>query len=182
MKPAKKLCQKFKLATFSESGCCTVAWRQVQQDLSAVNWRRMLNCAATQHYGHSIGLYLRLYFLLWPNWPKPDWTGRRTNASALEPSVYLVHTSNGGAMKCAIRRERTDCNSMSTQTVVFAHNNDKMNDLRQRMCPVDEEDSSMWFRHGRTVWGSVTSNSLRPAWCRITCANATSNQPPSVTS
>ena len=45
----------------------------------------MLNCAATQHYGHSIGLYLRPYFLLWPNWPKPDWTGGRTNASALWP-------------------------------------------------------------------------------------------------
>ena len=61
----------------------------------------------------------------------------------------MVHTSNGGASKCAIRKEKTDCNSMSTQAVVYASNNDKVNDLRQRMCPVDDGDSSRRIGHGR---------------------------------
>ena len=141
----------------------------------------MLNCAARQHYGHSIGLYLRLYFLLWPNWPKPDWTGGRTNASALVPSVCVVHTSNGGTSKCAIRKKRTDCNSMSTQAVVFARNI-KMNVLRQRTYLVNGKEPSMWWRHGRTVCGNDTSNSLRPAGSRVCWTKTTSKHSPSSSS
>ena len=61
----------------------------------------------------------------------------------------MVHTSNGGARKCAIREDRLQVD-VNASGRIYAHNNDKVNDLRQRMCPVDDGDSSLRrIGHGR---------------------------------